>query len=484
MKGKIRIVEHSIMIGMIKNSFPKKFVFTIFGASGDLADLKIFPALFELYENGRFEDDFWIIGYARSEISQNEFKEKFRNSIVNFLKKNNRQADDEKLEAILKRVSYYQGKYDKKISFEAYRKFVYEMTNGDYAEELFHFSVPPSAYCKIIQLIHEVSSKEERDRVKLIIEKPFGEDYKSALTLETLIKELFCEDQVYLIDHYLGKHAVRSILSLRENNKVLNMLLSGTEIANIQVSALEKLGVENRLSYYDQVGATKDMLQSHLIQLLSLVMIELPAVLSNKSIKSVKDYFVENLIFEKAVFGQYEDYCENLEYTCSPATDTYFAGKFLFNNNNWFNVPIFLRSGKSMNRKQTSVVVEFKKYEHQGVEIPRNKMIIEIAPNPSIKLYLVNENGYESKVQDIVTAESLHCGEDDCMSSHAVLFLDALLDKKMFFVSFRQALCSWKLTEKVLKDKVIEKYPVGVPYFEASDELIKLDGFKWTNTDA
>lgn len=468
---------------MIKNKFSKNFVFTVFGASGDLADLKVFPALYELFESERLEKNFWIIGYARSEISLVDFRAKFRNSILKFAQNNNRKIEDSMVEKILDKVFYFQGQYDEIESFEKYRKYVQELTNNEYAEEIFHFSVPPSAYCEIIKLIHKVSAGI-RDRIKLVIEKPFGGSLKSAKTLEAVIKNLFCEEQVYLIDHYLGKHAVRSILSLRENNKVLNMLLSGSEVSNLQVSALEELGVEERLGYYDMVGATKDMFQSHLIQLLSLVMVELPAEINQNSIKSVKDFFVENLKFEKAVFGQYEDYCQNSKYKCSPQTETYFAGKFLFNNNKWFNVPLYLRTGKAMNRKQTTVVVEFKKYEYQDGDLPRNKLVIEIAPNPSIKLFLVNENGYESQVHDLVTTESLNCGAEDCMSSHATLFMDVLLDRRMFFVSFKQALCSWVLTEKVLANKKIVKYPKGSVGLRASYEMIEKDRFNWVNTDA
>lgn len=463
----------------MKNKFSKKFVFTIFGASGDLADLKLFPALYELYISGRLENDFWIIGYARSEMSLEGFRNKFKNSILEFL---GDKANDF-VEVILEKIFYFQGQYDKAESFKEYLEFVDEITNGEFEEELFHFSVPPSTYSEIIANIAQIRVGQDRGKVKLLIEKPFGEGADSAEKLERCIMDKFEPEQVILIDHYLGKHPVRSILSLRENNRVLNMLLDGNIVSNVQISALEKLTVENRLGYYDEVGATRDMIQSHLIQLLCFVLFEMPAKVDVRSVDSGKEYLIKNLNFVKGVFGQYEGYCNDSRLACSPNTETYFAGKFFLNNTNWINTPVYLRTGKALNRRQTSVVIEFKKYENQPMEIPCNRLEIEIAPEPSIRLFLVNENGYESKVQNLVTSESLSCEDESCMSPHAVLFLDAMLGKRMFFVSFEQAIQSWKLVENILENKRISNYKIGESGLPEADTLLKSDGFKWIDID-
>jgi glucose-6-phosphate 1-dehydrogenase len=467
------------MTGEMKNKFSKKFVFTIFGASGDLADLKLFPALYELYTSGRLENDFWIVGYARSEMSLEEFRIKFKNSILEFI---GDKANDF-VEVILERVFYFQGQYDKADSFQEYQEFVDEITGGEFEEELFHFSVPPSTYSEIISNIAQIRIGKNRDKVKLLIEKPFGEGADSAEKLERCIMDKFKAEQVFLIDHYLGKHPVRSILSLRENNRVLNMLLAGDIVSNVQISALEKLTVENRLGYYDAVGATRDMVQSHLIQLLCFVLFEMPAKVDFWSVDSTKEYLIRNLDFVKGVFGQYEGYCSESRIACSPNTETYFAGKFFLNNTNWINTPVYLRTGKALDRRQTSVVIEFKKYENQPLEIPCNRLEIEIAPDPSIRLFLVNENGYESKVHNLVTSESLSCEDESCMSPHAVLFLDAMLGKRMFFVSFEQAIESWRLVENVVQNKQISEYQIGANGLKEADELLERDGFKWIDID-
>jgi len=253
-------------------------------------------------------------------------------------------------------------------------------------------------------------------------------------------------------------------------------MFSGSEIANIQISALESLKVENRLNYYDHVGAVKDMLQSHLIQLLSLVVMDLPYEINGDSIGSAKENVVDNLIVDQAIFGQYEDYCHRNNFTCSPFTETMFAGKLFLNKQEWQNVPIYVRSGKALDRKQTSVVIEFKKYAHQE-DSTANKLIFEISPNPSMRLCF---NGTETE-SEIVTAKQLDCGENRCLSSHAMLFMDALHGQKEYFVSFKQAISSWKITEKFLENKKLFRYESGIGEVTESSDLISKDGFKWVN---
>jgi glucose-6-phosphate 1-dehydrogenase len=209
----------------------------------------------------------------------------------------------------------------------------------------------------------------------------------------------------------------------------------------------------------------------------------MPAKVDFWSVDSTKEYLIRNLDFVKGVFGQYEGYCSESRIACSPNTETYFAGKFFLNNTNWINTPVYLRTGKALDRRQTSVVIEFKKYENQPLEIPCNRLEIEIAPDPSIRLFLVNENGYESKVHNLVTSESLSCEDESCMSPHAVLFLDAMLGKRMFFVSFEQAIESWRLVENVVQNKQISEYQIGANGLKEADELLERDGFKWIDID-
>lgn len=466
-------MEPIITIGTMLNKISGKFIFTIFGASGDLAYLKLFPALFELFDRGYFEDEFYIIGYARSEMSREEFQNKFRKSLLEFANKEDLKIQDSDLEKLLKNVYYFQGSYSEIDSFKDYVEFVKEIGCNEHEQELFHFSVPPKAYAGIIENIAKVRTGENKGKVKLIVEKPFGEDLESAIELEAKVKGLFSEDQVYLIDHYLGKHAIRSILDLRKRNRILDMMFEGRVISNVQITALEELKVENRLNYYDHVGAVKDMFQSHILQLLSLVLLDLPYDLTGDSIAAAKEHVFNSLIFKDGIFGQYEDYCHRNNYTCSPFTETLFAGVFSFNKQDWFDVPILVRSGKAMDRKQTSVVIEFKPHNQQDSE-NSNRLIFEIAPNSGMKLTFENGDNTE-----IVTAQQLDCGEEKCMSSHGVLFLDAMRGDKEYFVSFRQAISAWKLTENFLEGKKVFRYKANQTSNKEMDELAESYGIKW-----
>lgn len=456
-----------------------KFIFTIFGASGDLADLKLFPALFELYSEKKIGDEVYIVGYARSKFSLNAFRNKFRKSIERFCKLEGIELDIELLEKLINNVYYFQGSYDKESDFENYAKFIEDIGCSVFSQELFHFSVPPKAYSKIIENIAKIRNGSNKEKVKLLVEKPFGDNLESALRLESLVKIHFSEEQLYMIDHYLGKPAIRSIVDLRMNNRILNLLFSGREISNIQISALESLNVESRLNYYDNTGALKDMFQSHLIQLLSIVMMDLPINLDCYSFASSKENVIDNLEIENCVFGQYESYCKQNKNLCSPSTDTFFALELKMNKQRWQGVPIYIRSGKSMDRKQTSVVIEFKNYSHQKDMDNYNRLIFEIDPKPSINLSFMNTQGDSNVKNNIVTEEELDCGDKRCLSSHAILFNDAIQNHRHFFVTFKQAIKSWKLTEELLKDKKIVKYKKGVSQVAGSRELIEKDSNKW-----
>lgn len=478
MKEMIKVRKCSITNGTMPNN-SRNFIFTIFGASGDLADLKLFPALFELYSEKKFADEIYIVGYARSDLSRSDFQDKFRISVEDFCKEEGITLDKGLVERLLSNVYYFQGSYDKQVDFENYIKFVDEIGCSNYEQELFHFSVPPRAYDEIIENIAKVRTGKSKNKVKLLVEKPFGDDLETAMKLEHLVKRYFSEEQIYMIDHYLGKQAIRSIVNLRMHNRILNLLFSGREISNIQISALEPITVENRLNYYDNTGALKDMFQSHLLQLLSIVMMDLPINLNCESFASSKENVIDNLEIEDCVFGQYEGYCKDHKNQCNLNTDTFFALKLKINKQRWQGVPIYIRSGKAMDRKQTSVVIEFKNYPHQDGMANHNRMIFEVDPHPSINLSFMNTNGDKNTGNEIITDEELDCGNRRCLSPHALLFHDAIRNRRDFFVTFKQAIKSWKLTEEFLKGKKIVKYRNGSSYVGDSIKLIEADNNKW-----
>ncbi|MEK6616272.1 MAG: hypothetical protein AABZ32_09205, partial [Bacteroidota bacterium] len=245
------------------------FIFVIFGASGDLARIKLFPAIYELMHQRRFAKPFLIYGFARTTRSVQEFRSEFISSVR---KKFGKETNEKVLEELVSHVNYFSGNYDNPSDYE---KFFAQLATHqpDLGQTtpitlIAYYSVPPTSFNDITK---NLAPFKEKYAMHLVIEKPFGENEKSARDMLAIIEENFEEEDVYLLDHYLGKESVQSILSMRYTNSIINHLLKGELIKYIQINAFEPYGVKERGRYFDQVGIIKDMIQSHLLQLLALV---------------------------------------------------------------------------------------------------------------------------------------------------------------------------------------------------------------------
>ena len=437
----------------------KPFIFTIFGASGDLAKLKIFPALFSLAEQNRLPESYAIIGFARSEKSLETFRQIFADSVKSKVKGDWTERRETVLQKMLTHVHYHRGYYDQVDSFLAYADFRSQLL-PDYQQEIFYFSTPPQTFIPIIENLGKTPGKE---RMKPIIEKPFGTDEKTALELYHVIGENFLEGQVYLLDHYLGKKAVRSILPLRCHNYLLNVILKGHHIRNIQVSALEPFGVEERIGYFDKSGTIRDMIQSHLLQILGLTIMSIPLKKTSDNIHREKNNIIEALECEPSpqtiCVGQYQGYCEIDPNQCSPFTPTFAAVKLTLDREEWTNTPIYLRSGKFVgDKKQTYIVIELNKSVHQEPESAANKVIIELSPDEKIHIRLLNDFGDQISAEEMTSSESLACHGDYCLTEHGLLLLDVIRGRKENFISFQEILSCWRLTDKII-DYTASKRP-------------------------
>lgn len=458
------------------------FILTIFGASGDLAKEKIFPALYSLMEQKRFSEHFWIIGYARTEKDMQTFRKEFEQSVK---EKSKDEIDQNILSKLLEHVFYFTGQYDQKESFDKFQKYHRDLTKGKKVTHLAYFSVPPTAFQPIIKNLGE--TKKPGDDIRLIIEKPFGEDTASATELFHFIARYFDEEQVYLLDHYLGKSVVQSILHLRECNRILNTLLDGDDIANIQITAFENVGVNSRIGYFDKVGLIKDMIQSHLLQVLALITMAIPVTETAESLHREKYNILSSLSFtpnpKNIVIGQYESYCHKQGVgECSP-TETFAAVRLFIDRQSWFNVPIYIRTGKMLKKKKTTIVIEFKKFAFQAKEDPANLLVIELYPEEKMSLKLITKNGVgemENKV--ITTSDSLACSGDDCLPEHGLLLLDVVRGRKIHFLSFPQIIAAWQVTEKMLKAAKKMKpeiYKDGGTGPDSQNNLTAMDKFTW-----
>ncbi len=460
------------------------FILTIFGASGDLAKLKLFPAIYSLMEQKKLPGQFHIIGFARSEKSDKEFQKEFTQSIISKFKKN---IDKKLLEKLTSKVSYFQGAYNERKSFIEYKKYSAQLTKNQKTAHIAYLSVPPKIFKPIIENLGETKTSTEETRI--VIEKPFGEDTASATKLFHFLARYFDEDHIYLLDHYLGKTTVQSILHLRHSNRILNQMMKGTEIANIQITAFEDIGIENRVGYFDQVGIVKDMVQSHLLQLLALTTMSIPITESHISLHREKYSILSALNFPKSAnnvsIGQYSSY-KNLEgIRTKSTTETFAAVRLFIDRESWYKVPIYVRTGKKLHEKHTYIVIEFKKFAFQNKKEEPNLLIIDLHPEEKISIRLINKNMFgESLTQSITTSESLACRGDDCLPEHALLLLDVVRGRKIHFLSFPEIIASWRVTEEIISSIKKNNLKPEI-YSDNSDgprsqrQLTSIDNFHW-----
>jgi len=462
----------------------KPFICTIFGASGDLAKLKIFPTLYELALQKRFPDNYYIVGYSRTNISQKAFKTIVKESIEKKFKQN---INKTVLNTLLKNVYYFSGQYDQKEDFTKFKTFLDITTSKKVKTHIAYFSVPPNVFETIIQNLGETRASKKED-IRLIIEKPFGKDKHSAEHLYHFISRYFKEEQVYLLDHYLGKSSVQSILHLRRSNRILSHMMKGTEIANIQITALEEIGVGERIGYFEQVGTIRDMIQSHLLQVLALTAMEVPNHLDAESVQREK-YAILSAIdcpcdAKSIVLGQYEYYAKKKGVQANTRTETFAAIRLFLDHEDWYQVPIYLRTGKKLHEKHTYVVVELKKFPFQPKEEEPNRLIIELQPEEKISITLINRHDDIEQKQEITTSDSIACSIYGCLPDHGTLLLEVIKGERLHFLSFQEIIAAWEVVDKITdlakKKKIkLNKYPQGSMGPKSQNALTKMDGFTW-----
>lgn len=470
----------------------KPTVITIFGASGDLAKLKLFPSIYNLYVNNLLPQDFRLVGFSRKEFSNEEFRESFRNSVQAAFGKD---VDEVKLGQLLDAVYYHVGSYDNKADFDSLHEFVYQ--DGKSEKEICninYLSVPPFVFRNIIDNLAQSRKDVEAD-IRLIIEKPFGEDEDTARNLFHFVNLKFDQKQIYLLDHYLGKLAVQSLLHLRRTNRILNSMLQGSEIANIQITAFEDVGVEERIGYFESVGIMKDFVHSHLLQILALVTMNIPTSKTGASLSREKYSVLSALSYDadqdSLVVGQYDSYCSHNGVPADSSTETFAAIKLGIDLEEWYRVPIYLRVGKKMERKETYVVIELEKYEFQKqYNVPMNRVVFKLFPDRKIEVKLYNQF-LDGSMHELDLGGDLLCDNKDqicdekySLTEYATLIKDVMHADRLFFLEFQEVLASWKIMDQIIHHKngggvKLLKYSDNSAGPDDMGRLTRTEGFEW-----
>ncbi|MFC2949138.1 glucose-6-phosphate dehydrogenase [Virgibacillus sediminis] len=480
-----------------------KSVIVIFGATGDLAKRKLFPSIYRLYQNGKISEDFAVIGLARRPWTNDTFRENVEISIEETVSP----ATD--LEEFSSHFYYQSFDVTEPSSYNGLNELLNEL-EGTYQTEgnrIFYLAMAPEYFGSIANNLRKYGLKETEGWTRLVIEKPFGHDLKSAKELNNQIREAFNEDQIYRIDHYLGKEMVQNIEVIRFANGIFEHLWNNRFISNIQITSSESLGVEERARYYDHSGAARDMVQNHMLQMVALLAMEPPINLTTDEIRSEKikvlralRNLTEDEVDENFVRGQYgpgvirrrnvNGYREEAEELAYSQTETFVAGKVMIDNYRWAGVPFYIRTGKRLAEKATHIVVEFKDipmnlyYEDQKKN--PNLLVISIQPNEGITLFLnAKKSGHGSAAQPIqLSYNNEGVNGINTPEAYEKLLFDCMQGDTTNFTHWDEVANSWEYIDSILetwanREPDFPNYNSGSMGPDEADKLLEKDGFHW-----
>lgn len=484
----------------------------LFGASGDLAKRKVLPAMFDLAQNKSLGERYAIIGFARTPMTD----ESFRSSIGEAAKTISEVGpiDPAKWDTFASNLYYSPGDYANNVSYAELAKRLAEIDAQKQlgGNRLFYLSTPPEVYPDIVEHLGRAGLAHPTTPgswVRIIIEKPFGRDLASAKELNKIVLNVFEEKQVYRIDHYLGKDTVQNLLVLRFGNGIFEPLWNRNYVDHVQITASETLGVERRGGFYETAGALRDMIQSHVLQLTSLVSVEPPAsfdanAVRNEKLKvlqSIRPFNLE-MVAQSTVRGQYAPGKSSdksvtgyrAEPGVSPAsrTETFVALKLLIDNWRWAGVPFYLRTGKRLAKRTTEIMIQFRRAPHivfRDKEVQPNRLILNIQPQEGVCVsFGAKRPGTEMSIGNVAMNFNYREGFGGVeRSAYATLLNDCLRGDATLFDRGDSVEAAWSLVEPILdvwtaaKSATVPEYPSGTWGPKESDQLLERDGRQWYN---
>ena len=398
----------------------------IFGATGDLCKKKLIPALYKLWQKELLPENFLILGAARREPTAEMWRATLGEYPDDFLHHLDYQCADLSMVETLRHLP-------------------------DYIDDMTYFlSVPPERYGDAIQNLKEAGCLDDPEKTRVVIEKPFGHDYKSADHLSSVVSRCLREKQVYRIDHYLGKDTVNNILATRFSNILFEPLWNRNFISEVQIFATETIGCEGRAQYYEHAGAVRDMLQNHMLQVLSLIAMEPPCRLDAKEIRREKTKVLAAArLGQKTLFGQYVGYRDEEGVSSNSPIPTFVAGDIYIDNWRWKGVPFYFMTGKKMPYQGVEVVIKLKApplalYEGEV----NDRIVIRIQPDPHLDVQIdIKSPGLGEHVE---LATLTHKYPEGALDGYVTLFYDALNCDQSHFVHGDEVLESWRIVDDLL----------------------------------
>lgn len=485
-------------------------IFFIFGGTGDLNSRKLVPALYNLFLDGWMPKHLAIVAMGRTAFTDDQFRDELLKDVNQFSRRG--KAKKEQWDVFAKYIYYQVSDINQSSTYEEQSRRIdaFRKEAGAEPTVIYYLAVAPRFFTTIAENLSKYKLAEDTSRSRIVIEKPFGHDLDSAKKLNQLLGSIFSEQQIYRIDHYLGKETVQNILAFRFANSIFEPLWNRNYIEHVQISVTEQLGMGSRGGYYDEAGALRDMIQNHILQLLCLVAMEPPVSFEADKVRDCKVDVLHSMrkfqpedIQKNAVRGQYSKgwiegkevlgYREETGVNPASNTETFAAIKFFVDNWRWHGVPFYLRTGKRMHQSSSVITIQFKDVPHmifpsEAIEgWQQNRLIISIQPEMSVRLQIqAKRPGLEmtlNPVDMIFNYDGTYTG--DTPEAYETLLLDTMLGDQTLFMRGDQVEAAWDLVMPIIKAWEGKK-SLSFPNYsadswgpETAEALIAQDGFHW-----
>lgn len=479
----------------------KQVLFTMFGATGDLAKRKLYPALFQLYKKGEIAENFAVIGTARRPWTDEYYRQIVIESLAGL------SHDQDELKAFSSHFYYQSHDVNDSIHYHALKELGDQLREkyDTACNQVFYLAMAPQFFSIIANHLKSEKILTGKGFERVIIEKPFGSDLETAQELNTALKDVFSEDQTFRIDHYLGKEMIQSVSAIRFANQMFESIWDKDHIDNIQITFAESIGVEDRGGYYETSGALKDMIQNHVLQVLALLAMEKPQTFTQenilnekvKALHSIRKYSRQEAL-EAFIPGQYIegkiDGKDFAAYRSEPSvapdsnTETFVAGKFLIDNDRWAGVPFYVRSGKRLTEKGTRINIVFKQDLNNifDTALGENILTIYIQPTEGFSLTI---NGKEVGQGFNIAPIKLGYRHDAAIlgnspEAYEKLLLDVLHGDGTNFSHWEEVSRSWELIDVIRQawdeaHQELPKYPAASMGPQEAFDLLEKDGRHW-----
>ena len=498
--------------GLRLERVPDPSVLVLFGATGDLAHRKVVPALYQLWRTNLLPHEFEIIAVGRRPYDDESFRADLRASIEKYSRV--QPIDEDAWDDLAKRIVYHRGDFSDDAMFNSLSERLeqIDLESGTRGNHLYYLATQPSAFTDIIGQLGRVGLDHERHDGgwrRVVIEKPFGHDLESAIRLNREVGKVFRERQVYRIDHYLGKETVRNLLVFRFGNGIFEPIWNRRHIDHVQITVAESIGVEGRGAFYEETGASRDFLQNHLLQLLSLVAMEPPATFEADALRDEKVKVLRAVtemtpqqVATNVVRGQYgpgwvnaqpvAGYRNEPEVDPESETETFVAARLLVDDWRWSDVPFYLRVGKRLPKRATEIAIQFKEVPHRlfresSTDPEANLLAIRIQPDEGIMLrFGAKVPGLGIDIRNVTMDFTYGSAFSvDSPDAYETLILDALLGDASLFTRADEVEEAWSIVDPIIyswADMPAPEFPnydAGIWGPAEADELIGRDGRRW-----